>query len=171
MRLQSGVATKCNLANSTKVSRKISRYTTPLTFLSRSTRCDLGPLWNAPRYKQNPVQLEPWQYCWKRSPTVEELSCRHRQRTAENVTHLPIWRGTKQPQSSSSTSMPSLGGSGDDWQSSGTLEAVFTNLSERVCGHGGMWPFEELLLTSLVPPWRIPPRASAQISCLVITTV
>ena len=77
----------------------------------------------SPRHGQNPHRawtLAAWQFCWKCSTTGIRLTLTWPSAGySSNMTHFPRWRGTKQPQSSSATSVPSLGAAGDDWQSTG----------------------------------------------------
>ena len=66
------------------VPNKMSRYTTPYTFLSRSTRGDFVPQWNAPPQTPPHPDTEPppawtlaaWQSCWKRSPGSRRILMR-----------------------------------------------------------------------------------------------
>ena len=70
--LAAKLSPKCCLLNGTKVSRKMYRYAMPLTFLSRSTRDDLAPQWNASQTWTEPPPawtLAVWQSCWKCSPS------------------------------------------------------------------------------------------------------
>ena len=62
-----------------------------------------------------PLQLRPWQtgsLAGSVFAAVDELAWGHRPGTVENMTHLPRRRGYKQLQSSSVTSVSSLGGAG-----------------------------------------------------------
>ena len=84
---------KCCLANGTNVSRKMSRFTMSGMFLSRSTRGDLAPVWNAPQTWTDPPlawTLAAWQSCWKRPPgswrTLMQSSTRY------------IWKRDSSPQ-------------------------------------------------------------------------
>ena len=103
------------------VSQDVPIHHATLMFLSRSTRGALPSL----RYTPTPTPPHPhppqtWtgtRPAWSRAVllvAVEALSLGRRQGTPENVTHLPGRRGTKQPQSSSAFSVPSLDGAGDD---------------------------------------------------------
>ena len=78
------------------------------------------------------LTLAAWQSCWKRSPGSRRTLMRPSTGHGWKRDHLFRWRETKQPQSSSVTSVPNLGGDGDDWLSIGA--------SSLSCEHGILWP-------------------------------